>query len=158
MYLENKCRLDCLYGPDSAIPHALNPLQCPTQSCYHCSWLLKNSMDFDLVFAKFHLFGLLGWLVTAFQTFEQVKKFGFLAEFSHQQILPHERDCIHCPSGGRWATAPLCRSRNLFFLSCIQAGVLCIQRSYFRHSNYPEGIRHVPCHEWPLVAQDPPLQ
>lgn len=42
------------------------------------------ALDFGLVFAKFHIFfGLLGWLVTAFQTFEGVKKFGFLAEFSN---------------------------------------------------------------------------
>lgn len=52
------------------------------------------ALDFGLIFAKFHLFGLLGWLVTAFQTFEGVKKFGFLAVFS-QSANPAPLEGLH---------------------------------------------------------------
>lgn len=158
-YLERKCRLDCLYGLDSAIPPALNPLHCPTES-----WVITDdgcktiALDFVLVFGNSPLFCLLGWSVTVFQTFEGMKKFGFLAEVS-----PISKSC---PTRGTAHTAP--QEEDGLQLPCeeaatycsppaLQAGVLHIPRSYFRRTNYPKGIRHVPCHEWPLVAQGPEL-
>lgn len=156
-YLEKKCKFNCFHELDSAIPPALSPLHCPTQSFYQYWWLLKNSTGFWSGICKvpsFWSFEVVGNCISNLWRSEEV-----LAEFS-QSANPVPQEGLH--------TLPLRRKMGYNSLAAeaaiqcpppaSQAGVLQKPRSYFRHTNYPEGIRHVPCHEWPLVAQDPELQ